>query len=238
MARLADRLRRLEARGEGPPQRSEAERRSYWEARAKITRNEQTPPDVKHARSMIALFRIQGSLAGESADRLLERIASYPREPGTPAGDAKAEGRSRSMIEAELWRAVRAGEPDLAHLAAEVPPEWAAALEASETLAERFLSMPPEVVAKWAVESAAMLERGEPKEAIEEHARSYEERHGITQERLTAALGPDADVLTDEECHWMIRAPLGDALTGSWGWAIAQAVRRIEEAEQAKQTRR
>jgi hypothetical protein len=237
VARLGDRLRRLEARDEGPPPRSEAERFAYWQARQRIRANELTPPDVKHVRSMIALFRIQGSLAGESAERLLERIVSYPHDPGTPAGEAEAAGRSLALIEAELWRAVRAGEPDLAHLAAEVPPEWAAALEASETLADRFLSMPPEVVAKWWVESRAMQERGEPKEAVEEHARRYEESYGIREELLTTALGLDCAVLTDEERHWMIRAPLEDALSGSWGWEIAQAIRRIEESEQSKQAR-
>jgi hypothetical protein len=113
VARLEDRLARLEDRASSANAarvRSEESRYRDWLARQRIRTNERTPPDVEHARDMIALFRLQGSLAGESAARLIERIAAYPHDPGTPAGEAKAEGRSLALIESELWRAVYHGE--------------------------------------------------------------------------------------------------------------------------------
>jgi hypothetical protein len=113
MGSLERRLRKIEEQANSAnaaPVRSEESRYRDWRARQLISRNELTPPDVEHARDMIALFRLQGSLAGESAARLIERIAAYPHDPGTPAGEAKAEGRSLALIESELWRAVYHGE--------------------------------------------------------------------------------------------------------------------------------
>jgi hypothetical protein len=80
--------------------------------------------------------------------------------------------------------------------------------------------MPPEVVARWWVESRTLRERGEPIAAINEHAASYEESYGITEALLERSLGPDADLLTDEEGHWMVSEAIADALCGEWGWAI------------------
>jgi hypothetical protein len=138
------------------------------------------------------------------------------------------------VTEREVYAAIRRKEEGLGHLT--IPAEWEAALAASESVRDAFLSMPPEHFAKWRAEARAMKERGEPKAAIEEHARLHEEPYGISQELLTTALGPNRAMLTDQERNWMLIAPLGDGMAEEWRWQIAQAIRRIE-AEQAKQTR-
>jgi hypothetical protein len=156
VARLGDRLSRLEERARPAGSvRSEAERYRDWQARARIRRNEQTPQDVKHARSLIALFRIQGSLAGESAERLLECIVSHPHDAS--GSGSEAGGRSLALIEAEFWRAVHAREEGLEHLA--LPPEWAEAFAAADEWRERMLAVPLEVLAHWVRAIRRLLER-------------------------------------------------------------------------------
>ena len=231
MARLEARLARLEDRASSAnaaPVRSEEERRQRWLWRQRDARRENTPKCVFHARSYLAWLRMVGKLPSfASAAELIERIMEAPDASGYRQ---PPETRSRSVTEWEVYAAIRRKDEDLGHLT--IPAEWEAALGASESVRNGFLCMPLEHFAKWRVESAAMKERGEPKAVIEEHARRYEEPYGISQELLTTALGPNGAVLTDEECHWMVCAPLDDTMAEEWRWQIAQAIRRIE-AEQA-----
>jgi hypothetical protein len=230
--RIEKRLARLEGRTfSAAPVRTEAERRQRWLWRRRDARRERTPKEAYHARSMLAWLRMVGKLPSfASAAELIEQILEAPDASGYRQ---PPETRSRGVIEREVYAAIRRRDEGLGHLT--IPAEWDAALVASETLRDGFLSMPPEHYAKWRVESAAMQEQGEPKAALEEHARRYAEPYGISEELLTTAQGPNGAMLTDEERHWMVYAPLDDAMAEEWGWQIAEAIRRIE-AEQAKQT--
>jgi hypothetical protein len=234
MGSLERRLRKIEEQANSAnatPVRSEEDRRQRWLWRRRDARRENTPKCVFHARSYLAWLRMVGKLPSfASAAELIEQILEAPDASGYRQ---PPETRSRGVIEREVYAAIRRRDEGLGHLT--IPAEWDVALVASETLRDRFLSMPPEHFAKWRVESAAMQEQGEPKAALEEHARRYAEPNGISEELLTTAQGPNGAVLTDEERHWMVYAPLDDAMAEEWGWQIAEAIRRIE-AEQAKQT--
>jgi hypothetical protein len=193
---------------------SEAERHSRWLSRQRVRHREATPKSAHHAREYLAWLRMVGRVP-DDVETLIEQVMAAPDASGYMQPPAE---RSRPVTEAAIYAAIWRGDEGLEHLV--IPAEWAAALEASETLAERFLSMPAEVVAEWWVASRTLRERGEPNEAIEEHAQSYEGRYGITEELLTTALGPDADLLTDEEGHWMVAETIADAMTGEWGWQV------------------
>jgi hypothetical protein len=229
VARLEDRLRRLEARGEGPPQRSEAERRSYWEARQKISRNEQTPPDVKHARSMIALFRLQGYLSKWTAAELIEAVVSRPHDAAGVGSEV--EGRSLSLIESEVWRAVHDGGPDVEHLAGELPPEWADALAAADEWRERLTSMPIADLARWQVEHGALVERGASTDEIIEHAAERMGPFGISEELMERVMGPDVAENSPKEGAWLIYAPVADALCSEWAWQVVEHVRKLKQTQ-------
>jgi hypothetical protein len=232
---LAARLSRLEERARpAGPVRSEAERFSYWQARARIRRNELTPQDVKHTRSMIALFRIQGSLAGESAERLLERIAAYPHDPGTLAGEAEAEGRALALIEAELWRAVYHGGEGLEHMAGEMPDAWRDALAAADRWRDQLLGMPIEAVAVWVRANRALMQREATGEEIDALAAKHLGPlgpYGIDKRLLERAVGQDAGGLSPAEGGWMIYAPVADDLCSEWAWRVREQVRKLDETE-------
>jgi hypothetical protein len=226
VARLGDRLSRLEERARPAGSvRSEAERYRDWQARARIRRNEQTPQDVKHARSLIALFRIQGSLAGESAERLLECIVSHPHDAS--GSGSEAGGRSLALIEAEFWRAVHAREEGLEHLA--LPPEWAEAFAAADEWRERMLAVPLEVLAHWVRAIRRLLERDAEAE-IDVLTAKHLGPYGIDLPLLEKAAGRDAGGLSPAEEAWMIHAPVADDLCSEWAWRVAEQVRKLNEA--------
>jgi hypothetical protein len=227
MGSLERRLRKIEEQANSAnaaPVRSEEERRQRWLWRQRHARRENTPKCVFHARSYLAWLRMVGKLPTfASAAELIEQILEAPDASGYRQ---PPETRSRSVTEREVYAAIRRRDEGLEHLT--IPTKWDAALGASETLRDGFLSMPPEHFAKWWVESAAMQERGEPKAVVEEHARRYEEPYGISEELLTTALGPKREVLTDEERNWMVCTPLEGVISGEWGWQMEQAVCRIK----------
>lgn len=233
---VEDRLSRLEDRARSAKAalvRSEEERRERWLRRQRDARRENTPKCVFHARSYLGWLRLVGKLSDfASAAELIERIMEAPDASGFRQ---PPETRSRSVIEREVYVAIRRGDEGLAHLS--IPREWDAALVASEKLRERYLAMPAEHVALWWLEAGELQERGEPEAALEAHERSYEEPYGITEEVLRTALGPNAAVLTDEERGWMLRAAMDDdreAEAAVWEqrWQIREAVRHME-AQQA-----
>jgi hypothetical protein len=228
MARLGDRLSRLEDRAR-PAARplSEAERHTRWLHRQRIRHREATPKSAHHAREYLAWLRLAGRVPGD-AETLVEEVMAAPDASGYMQ---PPEERSRPVTEREVYAAIWRGDEGLGHLV--IPDAWAAALEASETLRDRFLAMPPEVVAEWWVESHTLREGEASSEAINEHAQSYEGRYGITEELLTTALGPDADLLTDEEGHWMVAETIADALCGEWGWHVHNQI--VKQEKQAKQ---
>jgi hypothetical protein len=207
--------------------RSEAERYRDWRARQLISRNELTPPDVKHAREMIALFRIQGSLAGESAEQLLERIVSYPHDAS--GSGSKAGGRSLALIEAELWRAVYHGEERLEHMAGEMPDAWRESLAAGDVWRHRLTGMPVEAVARWVIANRALMERGSTGEEIVALAAKHMGPYGISEGLLERVAGPDRNVHDGEKAHWMIYAPVADALCSEWAWKVTEQVRKLDE---------
>jgi hypothetical protein len=231
MGRLNRRVRRLKDRTPSASLGhrrvlSEEERHERWLYRQRIRHRETTPKAAHHARDRLALFRLQGGLERiDSAETLIERVMVT-----TPAH----EERSRPVTEAVILRAIYDREPGLEHLAEQVPDVWRAAFAASDTLAQRFVSMPPAVTAKWWIESRILREREASEAEINEHAATYERPYGITEELLTPALGPDADLLTDEERHWMVGESIADAMLGEWGWAIEKQI--VEQEKKAKQT--
>ena len=229
MARLEDRLARLEDRASSANAarvRSEESRYRDWLARQRIRTNERTPPDVEHARDMIALFRLQGSLAGESAARLIERIAAYPHDPGKPAGEAKAEGRSLALIEVELWRAVYHGEEGLEHMAGEMPDAWRDALAAAGRWRDRLTGMPLEAVARWVIANRALKERGTG-EIVAKHMGPF----GIDEPLLERVMGPNVAVLRPDERGWLIFAPFAEDLASEWAWRVGERIRKLDETE-------
>jgi hypothetical protein len=226
-------IRRLRERARpAMPVRSEAERFSYWQARARIRRNELTPQDVKHTRSMIALFRIQASLAGESAERLLERIAAYPHAPGTLAGEAEAEGRSLALIESELWRAVYHGEEGLEHMAGEMPDAWRDALAAADRWRDRLTGMPIEALAPWVIANRALMQREATGEEMVALFAEHLAPHGITKALMERVMGPDVVELSPEERGWLIYAPVADTLSSEWAWQVVEHIRKLKQAMQ------
>jgi len=227
MGSLERRLRKIEEQANSAnvtPVRSEESRYRDWLARQRIRTNELTPPDVEHARDMIALFRLQGSLAGESAARLIERIAAYPHDPGTPAGEAKAEGRSLALIEVELWRAVYHGEKELAHMAGEMPDAWRDALAAAVRWRDRLTGMPLEAVARCVIENRALKERGTG-ESVAKHMAPF----GIDEPLLERVMGPDVAVLSPDQRGWLIFAPVADDLASEWAWRVGERIKQLDE---------
>jgi hypothetical protein len=229
MGSLERRLRKIEEQANSAnatPVRSEESRYRDWLARQRIRANELTPPDVEHARDMIALFRLQGSLAGESAARLIERIAAYPHDPGTTAGEAKAEGRSLALIESELWRAVYHGEEGLEHMAGEMPDAWRDALAAAVRWRDRLTGMPLEAVARWVIANRALMERGTG-EIVAKHMGPF----GIDEPLLERVMGPDVAVLSPDQGGWLIFAPIADDLASEWAWRVGERIRQLDETE-------
>jgi hypothetical protein len=229
MGSLERRLRKIEEQANSAnatPVRSEESRYRDWLARQRIRANELTPPDVGHARDMIALFRLQGSLAGESAARLIERIAAYPHDPGTTAGEAKAEGRSLALIEVELWRAVYHGEEGLEHMAGEMPDAWRDALAAAGRWRDRLTGMPLEAVARWVIANRALKERGTG-EIVAKHMGPF----GIDEPLLERVMGPDVAVLSPDQGGWLIYAPVADDLASEWAWRVGERIRQLDETE-------
>jgi hypothetical protein len=232
---IEKRLARLEGRprsANAAPLRSEAERRQRWLRRQREARRQRTPKCVFHARSYIAWLRVVGKLGSfASAAELVEKILEAPDASGYRQ---PPETRSRGVIEREVYAAIRRRDEGLGHL--RIPPEWEAALGASETMRDAYLAMPAEHVASWWLEARELQERGEPNlEDLEEHARRYEEPYGITEELLRAALGPNGArrSCSGEERGWMLRAPMEDAVAAEeQRWQATQVIRRIE-AEQA-----
>jgi hypothetical protein len=233
MGSLERRLRKIEEQANSAnatPVRSEESRYRDWLARKRIRTNELTPPDVEHARDMIALFRLQGSLAGESAARLIERIAAYPHDPGTPAGEAKAEGRSLALIEVELWRAVYHGEEGLEHMAGEMPDAWRDALAAADRWRERLTGMPLEAVARCVIANRALKERGTGKEIVALTAK-HMGPFGIDEPLLVRMMGPDEVVLSPDQRGWLIFAPVADDLASEWAWRVGERIKQLDEFE-------
>jgi hypothetical protein len=229
MGSLERRLRKIEEQANSAnatPVRSEESRYRDWLARQRIRANELTPPDVEHARDMIALFRLQGSLAGESAARLIERIAAYPHDPGTTAGEAKAEGRSLALIESELWRAVYHGEEGLEHMAGEMPDAWRDALAAAVRWRDRLTGMPLEAVARWVIANRALRERG-TRESVAKHMGPF----GIDEPLLERVMGPEVAVLSPDQRGWLIFAPVAEDLASEWAWRVGERIRQLDETE-------
>jgi hypothetical protein len=233
MARLGDRLSRLEDRARpAAPVLSETERHKRWLWRQRDRRRDATPKSAFHARERLAWLRMVGRVPGD-AEALIEEVMAAPDASGYMQ---PPEERSRPVTEAVIFRAIYYREPGLEHLAEQVPEEWSAAFEAAETLAQRFLSMPPAVVAKWWLEARTLRERGASDAEIAAHAASYERPYGITEELLTTALGPDREILDDQERHWIVGESIADAMLGEWGWAIEKQI--VEQEKKAKNTRR
>ena len=224
MGSLRRRAARLEEQhGGARTELSEHARRERWLQQQRFSLRGAMPPAVSHVRSFIAWMLMVGQMP-DDPEALIERLMAAPDASGYCQ---PPEERSRAVVEGEVWRAVYHGEEGFEHL--ECPPQWAAAFEAAYEARERFLSMPPGHVANWAVERRRMQERGATPEEIEEHDRHFEEPYGLSDELAATALGPYADVLTDAERYWMLAAaPLGDVLGGSWGWQVAEQVRKLE----------
>jgi hypothetical protein len=232
---IEDRLARLEGRtrsANAVPVRSEEERRQRWLRRQRDARRQRTPKEVYHVRERLGWLQLVGKLAEfGSADQLIEDIMAAPDASGYRR---PPETRSHTVVAREVYAAIHRADEGLAHLS--IPPEWEAAVDAGDELREQYLSLPPEHIASWWLEAAALQERGAPKVVLEGHAARYEEAYGISEELLTTALGPNGAVLTDEERAWMLRAPMEDgAVVGAAEAQRWRAVEVVRQREQRKQ---
>jgi hypothetical protein len=231
-ARLREEISRLRERVKPtPPARSEEERYRDWQARASIARREATPPSVKIASVKLRwLRRVDKFSDFESAQQLAQDILLGPDGSGC---QQPPEERSSVLVRREVFFAIWCGTEGTAHLATQVPPEWASMFRAAEEWRQKMLAVPTEVLARWVLACRPFLQHerdgvdGEIDRITEEHLGPY----GISEELLERVAGPDRDVLSPEEVHWLVYAPLADDYCSPWCWLTHEAVREIDQRE-------
>jgi hypothetical protein len=230
-AQLRQEVARLRERAlPAKPVRSEAERFSSWQARARIRRNQEAPRSVKVARSRIAWLRLVGKLRDfSSSEQLIEDIMTGPDGSG---GLQPPEERSRILVEREVYSAIRRKDPGLGHLE-ELPGEWAEMFAAADEWRERMLAVPIGTLARWVIATRRLVERG-AEEEIDALSAEHLGPYGIDAQLLERVVGPDRAVLSSEETGWMIHAPLSDDFCSQWAFKVGEETRKIDEREGGK----
>jgi hypothetical protein len=228
LKQLKAKAARLEA-GTAAPALTEHEQRQSWLVRTGRRHAERTPPDAKHARSLIGLFRLQGYLATMSADELIERIIGWQ-----PAPEG---GRARGTVECEVYRAIYHREAGTEHM---IVPRggWREAFDAGAELRRLHGAIPPQTFAGWVFERISRMERGATEEELERFDRGCCEPHGITPELERCAVGPDHDSITqeEEEARWRIDEHMTPLIQGDWGWQVEQHLERLfEESDKSQE---
>jgi hypothetical protein len=217
LRRELERLRR-QARPKRPTSSEAAElEKGYWLARRRVDRSWSTPEAVRHARSLIRLFRVQNILSEMSADELVERIVSW-----RPVPDG---GWLRSTAEREVGLAIYNQEPGTENMVCS--SRWRESFEAGDELREKYDAIPDAVLAEAYVRLGRVEEGDE--EALAEWSARYEEAFGITDELVRKAIGLDVEEISDEERNRRLHEYLADTFYGERGWRIHQLMRRFVE---------
>jgi hypothetical protein len=209
MGSLEKRLNALEEQADREKRRGDPEEeKRHWLLGARRRRREATSEEVRQARSLIGLFRIQHVLPEMSTDELIERIVSW--RP-VPEG-----GRSRTTAEREVGLAIYNQEEGTESMVC--PPAWRESFEAADELHEKHNAIPEEVLAEAYVRLRQIGEGDE--EGLGKWRACYEEGFGISEELVRRAVGPDVDEISEEECIWRLTDYLADTFYGERGWRI------------------
>ena len=214
MAGLDRRLDRLEDRQE-PERRepSEEERKRHWLATARARLAQDRHPTEWHVWGVIRLLKMQGRLP-DTTEGLRDRLLTW-----RPPLDERD-------VERVLARAIHDGEPGTEAMAR--PPEWRESFEAAEELRERYGAVPDEVLARWALWQHETEEGVDPD--VEERLTREADAHGITEELILKAVGPDAEEIGEEESPRRMREILGDVWYSEKCYRIKQHIDRHIEA--------
>jgi hypothetical protein len=207
----------------------EHERRLSWEVSSRHRRAEKTPRSAKHARSIIDHRRYIGWLGRYSAESLIDAILY-----GDPFFNPPSETTelSRASVEFVVYRAIHAGDEGMEHMAAELPPAWAAAFEAGAEMRRLYGAIAPETFAGWIFRRIDLMKRGAPEEELERFDRGHCEPQGITLALEQRAAGPDQDLITEEEARWRVDEHMIHLMQGDWGWEVEKHLDRLFEERQ------
>ena len=111
------------------------------------------------------------------------------------------------------------------------PPELRESFAAADELREKYMAVPDEVLARWSIWQHE-LEEGDGDDLEEKLAREAD-AHGVTEELVLAAIGPDADEVGDEECRRRLRETLADLHYGEKAFRIQQHITRLMDEERS-----
>jgi hypothetical protein len=221
------RLARIEERHAAarPRKRSAAERRSEWEARRRISYNEHRPYSVFRARDFIDHRRLIGWLSRYSAENLIDAILFGDPRLGTRGETTEL---SRPMVEATVFRAIFDEEDGMAHMQAELPGPWREAFQAADEWRERLLSVPTAEVAVWVRAHRTLIKERATADEMLALALKTVGPYGITEEVLERVCGPDRDLLSGQEAHWLLYLPVSGVLRSDWAWHVREQVRKLD----------
>jgi hypothetical protein len=207
------RLETLEEAAWTGDEADEKREKERWLSRARIRRTEAlSERDADHARSLIALYRVQNILENMDAEELIERILAWNPKPEN--------GRQRGQVAREVYLAIYRKEQGTGHM--ECPSAWSEAFAAGDELLRRYESIPDGELAK------AYLK---PQDTEEETPaeRAWGERYGFTRELEIAACGPDADEITEAERDRRLEEYIAPAIYGEKGYRVIRHMERLEK---------
>jgi hypothetical protein len=147
------------------------------------------------------------------ADALLDKILERP-----------SPGLTRGIAERELFLLIYRGDERVAHLAGQVPEEWADAFRAGDELLQRILDTPDEVLAAAFVRLRGAAETGDDARERDEAAAL-----GFDNHLCLKALGPDADLLDEEQISWRLAETISEFTDGRRGFAVSTLMVRLEK---------
>lgn len=211
MAGLDKRLDRLEERQEQrakASELSEEQARRHWLAVARVRRNEDRDRQEERARDLIRTLLLQGRLP-KTTEELRDRLLAW-----RPPVDPRA-------VERALAKAIHEGEEGLEGM--ECPPEPRESFEAADELRDRYMAVPDETLAKWALWQHD-IEEGDGDEEIEARLDLEAGEHGLTEELMLKAIGPDSGEIGDEEAARRLREILADLYHSPKGYEIQQHI--------------
>ncbi len=212
MGGLERRLRALEERhGPERSEPSEEEAKRLWLERASARRGSFADEDWGEwrARDLIGLLRLQGRLP-TTTEELRNRLLAW-----RPPLDARA-------VERVLAKAIYGQEEGTANMLC--PPAWRESLVAAEELREKYMAVPDETLARWSVGLWEREEGAEDEASLEEGLAREADAHGITEELMLAAAGPDAEEVGEVECGRRLRETLADLHYGEKGYRVQQHI--------------
>lgn len=218
MAGLAKRLNHLEEQSRVGGEPSEEERKRQWLATANVRRNDDKHPTEWHVWDVIRLLRMQGRLPA-STEGLRERLLRWRPPLGTRA------------VERVLARAIYDQEPGTENMVC--PPEWRESFVAARELLEKYMAVPVEALARWATWQYEIEEGADDEGNLEEKQAHEARAHGITEELMLAAIGPDAEEIEEDELMRRRREILADLHYGEKGYQVQQHITRLMNEERS-----